>query len=112
MPRKTASLRFEPFPRLQRPMSGNAAPERASVELEKGTLLLHAFAAIVAAAVLAGGITILSAPVDDVVASPLPPPATVAITTCKQRPWPYLNCVGTEFGDPRVRVISFNRPTR
>jgi hypothetical protein len=74
--------------------------------------VLKAFAAIVAAAVVAGGITILSAPVGDVVASPLPPPAAEAITTCKQRPWPYLNCVGTEFGDPRVRLISFDRPTR
>ncbi|HET9688074.1 MAG TPA: hypothetical protein VFP79_12955 [Pseudolabrys sp.] len=74
--------------------------------------MLNAFAAIAAAAVVAGGITILSAPVGDVVASPLPPPATEAITSCKQRPWPYLNCVGTEFGDPRVRLISFNRPTR
>jgi hypothetical protein len=74
--------------------------------------VLKAFAAIVAAAVVAGGITILPAPVGDVAASTLPPPAADAITTCKLRPWPYLNCVGTEFGDPRVRLISFERPSR
>jgi len=74
--------------------------------------VLKAFAAIVAAAVVAGGITVLSAPVGDVAASTLPRPAAEAITTCKQRPWPYLNCVGTEFGDPRVRLISFERPLR
>ena len=44
--------------------------------------MLKAFPAIVAAAVVAGGITILSAPVGDVVASPLPLPAAEAITTC------------------------------
>jgi hypothetical protein len=29
---------------------------------------------------------------------PLSKPAD-AITACKQRPWPYINCVGTEFGN-------------
>jgi hypothetical protein len=32
--------------------------------------------------------------------------AVDAITACKQRPWPYINCVGTEFGNPHVRLIS------
>jgi hypothetical protein len=34
-----------------------------------------------------------------------------AITACKQRPWPYLNCVGTEFGNPHVRLVSVDKPT-
>ena len=71
--------------------------------------MLKTLIAIVAAAIIAATITILSAPVADVVASPLPQPAVDAITACKQRPWPYLNCVGTEFGNPRVRLISINR---
>ena len=72
--------------------------------------MLKPIAAIVAAAIIAGAITILSAPIADVVANPLPQPAVEAITACKQQPWPYLNCVGTEFGNPRVRLISIERP--
>jgi hypothetical protein len=74
--------------------------------------MLKTIIAIVAAAIIAAAITILSAPVGDVVASPLSQPAVDAITACKQRPWPYLNCVGTEFGNPRVRLISIDRPIK
>lgn len=74
--------------------------------------MLKTIAAILAAATIAAAITVVSAPIGDVVASPLPRPAADAITACKQRPWPYLNCVGTEFGNPRVRLISFDTPTR
>lgn len=73
--------------------------------------MLKAIAAIVAAAIIAATITIVSAPIADVVASPLPQPAVDAITACKQRPWPYLNCVGTEFGSPRVRLIAIDHST-
>jgi hypothetical protein len=72
--------------------------------------MMKTIAAIVASAIIAGAITILSAPIADVVANPLPQPAVDAITACKQRAWPYLNCVGTEFGNPRIRVISLERP--
>ena len=72
--------------------------------------MLKTIAAIIASAIIAGAITILSAPVADVVADPLPQAAVDAITACKHRPWPYLNCVGTEFGNPRIRVISLERP--
>jgi hypothetical protein len=71
--------------------------------------MLKTIVAIVAAAIIAATITIMSAPIADVVASPLPQPAADAMTACKQRPWPYLNCVGTEFGNPRVRLISTDR---
>jgi hypothetical protein len=71
--------------------------------------MLKTIAAILAAATIAATITLLSAPIADVVASPLPKPAADAITACKQRPWPYLNCVGTEFGNPHVRLISIER---
>jgi len=73
--------------------------------------MLKTIAAVVAAAIIAGAITILSAPIADVVANPLPQPAVDAITACKQQPWPYLNCVGTEFGNPHVRMISLDRPS-
>ena len=70
------------------------------------------FVASAAAAIIAAAITVISAPIGDVVASPLPKPAVDAITACKQRPWPYINCVGTEFefGNPHVRLISIDRP--
>ena len=71
--------------------------------------MLKTIAAILAAATIAATITLLSAPITDVVASPLPKPAADAITACKQHPWPYLNCVGTEFGNPHVRLISIER---
>ncbi len=71
--------------------------------------MLKSVAAIALAAAIAGAITIVSAPTADVVASPLPQPAADAITACKQRPWPYLNCVGTEFGNPHVRLIATDR---
>jgi hypothetical protein len=71
--------------------------------------MLKSIAAITIAAAISAVITVFSAPAADVVASPLPKPAADAITACKQRPWPYLNCVGTEFGNPRVRLISVDR---
>ena len=72
--------------------------------------MLKTFVAIAAAAIIAAVITVLSAALGDVVASPLPTPAADAITACKRRPWPYINCVGTEFGNPHVRLISIDRP--
>jgi hypothetical protein len=57
-------------------------------------------------------ITIISAPIGDVVASPLPKPAADAIAACKQNPWPYVNCIGTEFGNPKIRLISIDHPSR
>jgi hypothetical protein len=73
--------------------------------------MLKSLAAVMVAATIAAVITVFSAPASDVVAGPLPQPAADAITACKQRPWPYLNCVGTEFGSPHVRLISIDRVT-
>jgi hypothetical protein len=73
--------------------------------------MLKSLAAVMVAATIAAAITVFSAPAADVVASPLPQPAADAITACKQHPWPYLNCVGTEFGNPHVRLINIDRPT-
>jgi hypothetical protein len=58
-------------------------------------------------------ITIISAPIGDVVASPLPKPAADAIAACKQNPWPYVNCIGTEFGNPKdPPAASIDHPSR
>ena len=71
--------------------------------------MLKSLVAIVVAATIAAAITLLSAPATELVASPLPQPAAEAMRDCKQQPWPYSNCVGTEFGNPKVRLIAINR---
>jgi hypothetical protein len=71
--------------------------------------MLKSFAAIVVAAIIAATITLLSAPTTDVVAGPLPKPAADAMKACNEQPWPYSNCVGTTFGNPKVRLIAINR---
>ena len=71
--------------------------------------MLKSIAAIVVAATIAAAITLLSAPATDVVANPLSKPAADAMKACNQQPWPYSNCVGTEFGNPKVRLIAIDR---
>jgi hypothetical protein len=71
--------------------------------------MLKSLVAIAVAAIIAAAITLLSAPTTDVVASPLPEPAAEAIRDCKHQPWPYSNCVGTQFGNPKVRLIAIDR---
>jgi hypothetical protein len=71
--------------------------------------MLKSLAAVVAAAIVAAAITVLSAPTTELVASPLPKPAVDARRTCNQQPWPYSSCVGTEFGNPKIRLIPISR---
>jgi hypothetical protein len=65
--------------------------------------------AIMAAAFIAAAITVLSASAAHVDASPLPVAEAAQMQACAQRPWPYLRCVGTPFGSPRVRLVSTDR---
>jgi curli biogenesis system outer membrane secretion channel CsgG len=67
------------------------------------------FTAIMIAAAVAAGFTVLSAPTAHVDAGPLAKPAETALKACTQRAWPYLHCVGTEFGNPRVRLVTTDR---
>jgi hypothetical protein len=71
--------------------------------------MLKSLAAVVAAAIVAAVITLLSAPTTELVASPLSTPAVDAMTACNQQPWPYSSCVGTGFGNPKVRLIPISR---
>ena len=32
-----------------------------------------------------------------------------ALKACTQQPWPYLNCVGTPLGNPRIRLVTTDR---
>jgi hypothetical protein len=71
--------------------------------------MLKSLAAVALAATIAAAITLLSAPTADVVAGPLAKPAADAMKACSHQPWPYSNCVGTEFGNPKVRLIAIDR---
>lgn len=65
--------------------------------------------AIVAAAAIAGALTFLSAPGGRLDAGPLAEPAQSALLACTERPWPYLNCVGTPLGNPHIRLVTTDR---
>jgi guanyl-specific ribonuclease Sa len=65
--------------------------------------------AMLAAATVASVFTVLTATSDRLDAGPLPAPAQEVLTSCTQQPWPYLNCVGTPFGNPHIRLIATGR---
>jgi hypothetical protein len=73
--------------------------------------MLKAISAILFSAAIAGFITIMlpGAPVD---AGPLDKPAEATLKACTQQAWPYLNCVGTSVGNPRIRLVSTDRLPR
>ncbi len=71
--------------------------------------MLKTTTAVMVAAAIAAAITILSAPTTNVNANPLPQAAAAPMHACAQRAWPYLRCVGTPFGNPKVRLVSTDR---
>jgi len=71
--------------------------------------MLKPLTAVMGAAAIAAVITLLSAPAAHVDAGPLAKPIETAMDACAQRPWPYLGCIGTEFGNPRVRLVTSER---
>jgi hypothetical protein len=64
--------------------------------------------AVIAAAIIATLITLLTSTSDRLDASPMPEQAQTEMKACTQQPWPYLNCVGTPYGNPKIRVIKIN----
>ena len=70
--------------------------------------MLKSTTAVMIAAAIAAAFTVLSAPAP-VDAGPLAKTAETALKACTQRAWPYLNCVGTEFGNPRIRLVTVER---
>ncbi len=71
--------------------------------------MLKTTTAIITAAAIAAVVTVLSAPTAPVDAGPLAKPAETAIKACVNQPWPYLHCVGTPFGNPRIRLVTTDR---
>jgi len=73
--------------------------------------MLKTVSAILSAAAVAGVITIFLAPGGSVDAGPLAKPAEDVLKSCTQRPWPYLNCVGTTVGNQKIRLVTTDRLT-
>ena len=65
--------------------------------------------AVLAAAAIAGMFTILTATSGRLDAGPLSASNEATLKSCTQRPWPYLNCVGTPLGNPGVRLVTTER---
>jgi hypothetical protein len=74
--------------------------------------MLKTLTAILSAAAVATVFTILASPSGPVDAGPLAKPAEATLKSCVQRPWPYLNCVGTSVGNPRIRLVTTERLTQ
>jgi hypothetical protein len=66
-------------------------------------------ASIMVAAFAAAVVTVLSAPAAHVSAGPRPAAEATQMHACAERPWPYLRCVGTPFGNPKVRLVAIDR---
>ena len=73
--------------------------------------MLKTITAVLSAAAIAAMVTVLSAP-SPVDAGPMAKPVETAMRSCANQPWPYLHCVGTPFGNPKVRLISTERIAR
>ena len=71
--------------------------------------MLKSLTAVMAAAAIAGVLTLLFAPSAPVDAGQLAKPAEAALKACTQQAWPYLNCVGTPLGNPRIRLVTTDR---
>jgi len=72
----------------------------------------NTFTAIVFAAAVAALFTLLTAPVTEVTASPLPTKAQagpVTVTECAPLAWPYLRCNGSRLGNPNARLVTADR---
>jgi hypothetical protein len=73
--------------------------------------MLKTVSAILSAAAVAALVTVFLAPGGAVDAGPLAKPDEAVLKTCTQRPWPYLNCVGTSVGNQRIRLVTTDRLT-
>ncbi len=70
--------------------------------------MLKALTAIMTAAAIAAVLTIVSTP-GPVDAGPLAKGSEAVLKVCTQKAWPYLNCVGTSVGNPRIRLVTTDR---
>jgi|GEM_PF-478672 hypothetical protein len=73
--------------------------------------MLKLISAVMAAAAIAGVLTLLSATSARLDAGPLAKPEEAALKACTERPWPYFNCIGTPLGNPRIRLLATDQLT-
>lgn len=73
--------------------------------------MLKTLSAIATAAAVAAVMTISMSPSSPVDAGPLVQQDEAVLKTCTQRPWPYLNCVGTSMGNQKIRLVTTDRLT-
>jgi hypothetical protein len=71
--------------------------------------MLKTLTAVTVAAATAGLATLFLAPAGRVDAGPLAKPAEATLKACTQQPWPYLNCVGTSVGNPKIRLVTTDK---
>jgi hypothetical protein len=71
--------------------------------------MLKSISAVLVAATIASIATLIFAPSAPVDAGPLAKPAEAVLKACTQQAWPYLNCVGTPLGNPRIRLVTTDR---
>lgn len=64
--------------------------------------------AVIASAFIAAIVTIVTAP-GPVTAGPLSVAAAAPMQACAQRPWPYLRCIGTQYGNQKIRLVTSER---
>jgi hypothetical protein len=51
-------------------------------------------------------LTFVTSASDQLNAGPLSASTEAVLKDCTQRPWPYLNCVGTPLGNPKIRLVT------
>lgn len=71
--------------------------------------MLKSLTAVLVAAAAAAVITLVTGPTGKVTAGPMPAATASAMHACAARPWPYLNCVGTPFGNPKIRLVTTDK---
>ena len=84
--------------------------KRFAAKPEQGAVVLKTIAAIVADAVIPAMITSGQPPL--AMSSRAPCPSRPRPWACKPDPSPYVNSIGTEFGNPKIRLISIDHPSR
>jgi hypothetical protein len=74
--------------------------------------MLKSSTAIMAAALVAAVVTVVSAPSGLLTAEQRPEAESAQMRECAARPWPYLRCVGTQYGNANVRLVTTERLRR
>jgi hypothetical protein len=66
----------------------------------------NSISAIMAAAIVEAAAAFLLAPGSSVSAGPMSKAENAKMHACADRPWPYLHCVGTPYGNPHIRLVT------